>query len=105
MTNSSNLRYAITPSTGWYAAFRCHYSFNGTDVNKEWEDSRGNPTKWVVQDGALACVKGSGVVQTKRKFNIFSCILNGSRRRMLSVTDRGRGTAVYTFRVYTRYRS
>lgn len=43
--------------------------FNGTDVNKEWEDSKGNPTKWLIQDGALVCVKGSGVIKTKRKFS------------------------------------
>ena len=42
--------------------------FDGKDVNKEWEDSKGNPTKWIVKDGALVCVKGSGVIQTKRKF-------------------------------------
>ena len=38
--------------------------FNGVDVNKEWEDSKGNPTKWLIQDGALVCVKGSGVIKT-----------------------------------------
>lgn len=48
--------------------------FNGTDVNTEWEDSKGNPTKWLIQDGALVCVKGSGVIKTKRKFN--SCQLH-----------------------------
>lgn len=42
--------------------------FDGTDVNREWEDSEGKPTKWVLKDGALVCVKGSGVIQTKRKF-------------------------------------
>ncbi len=42
--------------------------FNGSDVNSEWEDSKGNPTKWLIQDGALVCVKGSGVIKTKRKF-------------------------------------
>ncbi|HUX96483.1 MAG TPA: DUF1080 domain-containing protein [Bacteroidales bacterium] len=48
--------------------------FNGTDVNNEWEDSKGNPTKWLIQDGALVCVKGSGVIKTKRKFS--SCQLH-----------------------------
>ena len=27
--------------------------FDGSDVNKEWEDSKGNPTKWIVKDGDL----------------------------------------------------
>jgi len=48
--------------------------FNGTDVNKEWEDSKGEPTKWLIQDGALVCVKGSGIIKTKRKFG--SCQLH-----------------------------
>ena len=48
--------------------------FNGSDVNGEWEDSKGSPTKWLIQDGALVCVKGSGVIKTKRKFS--SCQLH-----------------------------
>ena len=48
--------------------------FNGTDVNKEWEDSKGEPTKWLIQDGTLVCVKGSGIIKTKRKFG--SCQLH-----------------------------
>ncbi|MCX6326633.1 MAG: DUF1080 domain-containing protein [Bacteroidia bacterium] len=45
--------------------------FNGIDIDSEWEDSRENPSKWIVQDGALICVKGSGVIKTKRKFSNF----------------------------------
>lgn len=48
--------------------------FNGSDMNSEWEDNRGNPTKWLIEDGALVCVKGSGVIKTKRKFS--SCQLH-----------------------------
>lgn len=43
--------------------------FNGTDVNAEWSDAKGNSSKWLIQDGALVCVKGSGVIMTKRKFS------------------------------------
>ena len=25
--------------------------FDGTDINKEWEDTKGNPSKWIVKDG------------------------------------------------------
>jgi hypothetical protein len=48
--------------------------FNGTDINKEWEDARGNPSKWLISEGSLVCVKGSGVIKTKRKFG--SCQLH-----------------------------
>ena len=27
--------------------------FNGNSVNQEWTDNDGNPTKWIVKDGAL----------------------------------------------------
>lgn len=45
--------------------------FNGADINPEWEDSKGNPPKWIVKDGALIVVKGSGIIKTKRKFSNF----------------------------------
>jgi hypothetical protein len=43
--------------------------FDGTDLSK-WEADEGNgvPTKWVVKDGAMECVPGSGYIRTKDKF-------------------------------------
>ncbi len=67
--------------------------FDGSDVNKEWEDSRGNPTKWVVQDGALVCVKGSGVVQTKRKFNDFQLHIEWKSPENVIGDGQGRGNS------------
>ncbi len=55
--------------------------FDGSDVNKEWEDSRGNPTKWIVQDGSLVCVKGSVWFRQKGNSMISSFISNGNRPR------------------------
>ena len=34
--------------------------FEGSDINKEWEDTKGNPSKWIVKDGVLISVRGSG---------------------------------------------
>ncbi len=45
--------------------------FNGTDINAEWTDNKGNPSKWIVKDGALVSVKGAGYIKTKRKFSNF----------------------------------
>jgi hypothetical protein len=45
--------------------------FNGTDVNAEWTDLQGNPSKWIVKDGALISVKGAGNIKSKRKFGSF----------------------------------
>src|SRR5664279_6227202 len=30
--------------------------FNGLDINAEWSDLQGNPTKWTIKDGALVSV-------------------------------------------------
>ncbi|HBC77542.1 MAG TPA: DUF1080 domain-containing protein [Bacteroidales bacterium] len=67
--------------------------FNGKDVNKEWEDSRGNPTKWIVQDGDLVCVKGSGVIQTKRKFNDFQLHIEWKAPSEVKGDGQGRGNS------------
>ena len=67
--------------------------FDGADVNVEWSDSRGNPTKWVVQNGALVCVKGSGVIQTKRKFNDFQLHIEWKAPAEVSGDGQGRGNS------------
>jgi hypothetical protein len=67
--------------------------FDGTDVNKEWTDSRGNPTKWIVQDGSLVCVKGSGVIKTKRKFNDFQLHIEWKTPSEVTGSSQGRGNS------------
>jgi len=67
--------------------------FNGSDVNKEWEDSRGNPTKWIVKNGELVCVRGSGVIQTKRKFNDFQLHVEWKSPSEVSGDGQGRGNS------------
>lgn len=75
--------------------------FDGSDVNKEWEDRRGNPTKWIVQDGALVCVKGSGIVQTKRKFNDFQLHIEWKSPSEVIGDGQGRGNSgVYLQSLY-----
>ena len=41
--------------------------FDGKD-NAQWVAMDGSPTKWVVKDGALECVPGSGYVRTLQSF-------------------------------------
>ena len=67
--------------------------FDGSDINKEWEDAQGNATKWLIQDGALVCVRGSGVIKTKRKFE--SCQLHIEWRAPAEVqgSSQGRGNS------------
>jgi len=47
--------------------------FDGTNLS-EWTDNKGNPTKWIMGDGYMECVKGSGYIQSKRQFG--SCQLH-----------------------------
>jgi hypothetical protein len=41
--------------------------FDGKD-NSQWVAMDGSPTKWIVKDGALECVPGSGYVRTVQSF-------------------------------------
>jgi hypothetical protein len=75
--------------------------FNGTDINSEWEDSKGNPSKWIVQDGALICVKGSGVIKTKRKFSNFQLHIEWKTPSEVTGESQGRGNSgVYLQELY-----
>jgi len=67
--------------------------FNGTDVNTEWEGGRGNPTLWIIKDGELVCVKGSGVIQTKRKFSNFQLHIEWKTPSEVSGEGQGRGNS------------
>ena len=42
--------------------------FDGTDLSKWEADSGTGPAKWIIRDGAMECVPGSGFVRTKEKF-------------------------------------
>lgn len=75
--------------------------FDGNDVNREWTDNRGNPTKWIVKDGALVCVKGSGVIKTKRRFNDFQLHIEWKTPSEVSGSGQGRGNSgVYLQELY-----
>jgi hypothetical protein len=63
--------------------------FDGADIDTEWEDSKGNPTKWIIEDSALVCVRGSGIIKTKRKFSNFQ--LHIEWRTPSEVTGEGQG--------------
>lgn len=67
--------------------------FNGSDVNLEWEDNRGNPTKWIVKDDALVCVRGSGVIKTKRKFSNFQLHIEWRTPSEVIGESQGRGNS------------
>lgn len=75
--------------------------FNGTNIDNEWTDSRGNPSKWIIQDGNLVCVKGSGVIQTKRKFGSVQLHIEWKTPSEVTGSGQGRGNSgVYMQELY-----
>ena len=67
--------------------------FDGSDINKEWEDNKGNPSKWILNEGALVCVKGSGVIKTKRKFSNFQLHIEWRTPSDVVGESQGRGNS------------
>ncbi len=41
--------------------------FDGTDLSK-WSAMNGEPSKWILRDGAMECVPGSGYIRTQQCF-------------------------------------
>jgi len=69
--------------------------FDGTAgiINREWEDARGNPTRWILQEGALVCVKGSGEIRTRRKFTDFQLHIEWRAPAEIEGEGQGRGNS------------
>jgi hypothetical protein len=67
--------------------------FNGSDIAGEWSDNRGNPSKWVVQDGSLISVKGAGVIKSKRKFSNFQLHIEWKTPSEVTGESQGRGNS------------
>lgn len=57
----------ITPGDGTSAPSDAILLFDGTNFD-EWTDAKGEAPKWVIEDGAMHPVKGSGSILTKRNF-------------------------------------
>jgi hypothetical protein len=67
--------------------------FDGTDFNSEWVDEKGNPSKWIIKDGALICVKGSGSIKTKRIFSDFQLHIEWKTPSEVTGESQGRGNS------------
>jgi len=67
--------------------------FNGTDVASEWTDMQGNPSKWIVKDGALVSVKGAGYIKSKRKFGNFQLHIEWKTPSEVIGESQGRGNS------------
>ncbi len=66
--------------------------FDGSDVSK-WVAMDGQPTRWVVRDGAMECVPGSGYVRTLQNFGDCQLHLEFAAPAKAEGTSQGRGNS------------
>jgi hypothetical protein len=71
--------------------------FNGKDINSEWEETaRGGGVKaatWIIKDGAMESVQGSGSLQTKRVFGDFQLHVEWRTPSIITGNSQGRGNS------------
>jgi hypothetical protein len=67
--------------------------FDGGNLDKEWIDSKGKSSRWIVRDGELVCVKGAGIIKTKRKFGNIQLHIEWRTPSEVSGESQGRGNS------------
>jgi hypothetical protein len=68
--------------------------FDGTDLSKwEADEGEGVPTKWVVKNGAMECVPGSGYIRTKEKFGDCQLHVEWAAPTKVQGESQGRGNS------------
>ncbi len=68
--------------------------FDGTEASmKNWTDTKGNPSKWVVGEGYMESVKGAGYIQTKESFGSCQLHVEFATPEKVSGTSQGRGNS------------
>ncbi|MFO0958838.1 MAG: DUF1080 domain-containing protein [Isosphaeraceae bacterium] len=83
---------ASTPERPGKAPSDAVVLFDGTDT-AQWRDSKGNPTKWVVDDGALVCVPNSGMIFSKPEFGDCQLHVEFATPRDVKGNGQGRGNS------------
>ena len=76
--------------------------FDGKDINREWEESIfrfggapivKSPVTWIIKDGAMESTKGSGSLQTKRKFRDFQLHIEWKTPSVVTGQGQDRGNS------------
>jgi hypothetical protein len=68
--------------------------FDGNDLSKwEADEGEGVPTKWVVKNGAMECVPGSGYIRTREKFGDCQLHVEWSAPTKVQGESQGRGNS------------
>jgi len=66
--------------------------FDGKDLSR-WCNMDGNPTKWIVRDGYMECLKGSGYVRTKQNFGDCQLHVEWATPKKVEGNGQGRGNS------------
>ncbi|MFH1719858.1 MAG: DUF1080 domain-containing protein [Planctomycetota bacterium] len=83
---------ASTPTEAGKAPSDAVVLFDGADL-AEWTDTKGNPSKWIMGDGYMESVKGSGYIQTKQKFGSCQLHVEFATPSTVKGTSQGRGNS------------
>ena len=68
--------------------------FDGTEESmKNWTDTKGNPSKWIVNEGFMESVKGAGYIQTKEGFGSCQLHVEFATPATVQGTSQGRGNS------------
>ncbi|MCL5281703.1 MAG: DUF1080 domain-containing protein [Planctomycetes bacterium] len=68
--------------------------FDGTEGSmKNWTDTKGQPSKWVVGEGYMESVKGAGYIQTKESFGSCQLHVEFATPEKVQGTSQGRGNS------------
>jgi hypothetical protein len=84
----------ITPGEGTQPPSDAIVLFDGTAASmKNWTDTKGNPSKWIVGDGYMESVKGAGYIQSKEPFGSCQLHVEFATPARVSGTSQGRGNS------------
>jgi hypothetical protein len=67
--------------------------FNGSNLDEEWTNSKGEKPGWKVEDGVVTVVKGTGGIRTKRKFTDFQLHVEWRSPSEVVGESQGRGNS------------
>lgn len=84
--------YPSTPDQVGKAPSDAVVLFDGGDLSK-WVAMNGEPTKWVVKDGAMECVPGSGYVRTLQSFGACQLHVEFATPANVKGNSQGRGNS------------
>jgi hypothetical protein len=70
--------------------------FDGSDLSK-WVAMNGEPTKWIVRDGAMECVPGSGYIRTVQCFGDAQVHVEFATPAKPEGSSQGRGNSGFFF--------